>query len=286
MPGEGYEWITQEHELEDPEYDWGYPLSWNYVAKKDNFAETKDKLESPGGGVSPGTIPGGTAGRVTGELSPWWEGTNAFAGSIWDNVKLYDRDDAAANYDNLRADGYGAALSIVMGIGAAVGERIGVGNIEDARSGRDINGEQLSGLARAGRGTLGLGQLTLEAIGLKGVPGAVRGAKRKLTEIFFPKTAATKIHPLSGLSAANHKLAVDVAAGRISRLEMLRTFTPDEVNRAAHFFRQQANSVSPHSKFPNAARLFNEARARFIEQGGPQPPISLPEFMRIHGLTD
>lgn len=108
--------------------------------------------------------------------------------------------------------------------------------------------------------------------------------RRNLRHDAALKGVAEALHRGSGLTKAKHNLAVNVISGRKSRLELLRDLSGEDIGQAAHFFRQQANRVG--GKFKNAAREFNLERARYLEQGGSQPPGNLADFMKQHGLTD
>ena len=134
------------------------------------------------------------------------------------------------------------------------------------------------------------GSVGVGAAAARYLPKAIEAVKRRFQKPVrtpvpeVPKGIAEAFHRGSGLSKAKQDLAVDVISGRKSRLELLRDLSGKEIGQAAHFFRQQANRVG--GKFKNAARQFNLERARYLEQGGPQPPGNLADFMKRNGLTD
>jgi hypothetical protein len=79
--------------------------------------------------------------------------------------------------------GYGSFQAFVIGAAASLGEHIGVGNIENAVSGQDAAGNQLTPLERALEARSGLEQLALEAYGLKGLGPAVRSGTKYASKL-------------------------------------------------------------------------------------------------------
>ena len=195
-----------------PTYPKTWDLSWNNQGLTQPTAQPKS--EYPGAKPNPGSFTEGGANTsrliANPEATDHFSVTGAFFGTLWDTVKLYDRDDSGRISEDLQASGYGRASATVVSILAAIGENYGAGALEDFWSGRTADNEALSWAQRVGRGALGLGQLTLEALGIKGAPGAVRGAGRKLAEIFFPKTVATNVAG-TATEVGNYRLSQTVA---------------------------------------------------------------------------
>ena len=160
-----------------------------YYIKYENEGEYDDNKPKTGEGgpVTTGAIADNIE-RADVELeSPLAAGAGAFFETLWDTFKLYDEDDVRTNFNNLAESGYsstglGGIWTYHLALTAAIGESIGVGRIEDARSGRDIANESLSGTQRAWRGVTGLAIVSLEAIGLKGVGGAARRGLKSLSD--------------------------------------------------------------------------------------------------------
>lgn len=158
------------------------------------------KKTSEGGGQQAGSESLGVKSHSAprGEARSW-------AGFAWDSVKLWDNDDVGTNYGNLRAEGRGQLESAWLALGASVGQQMGVGDLESARSGRDAEGNRLSAGERLGSAAAGsLGVLA------NAVPGAGRGAKalKELGEAAIGASAkaakfggkgATKVAPKQGI---------------------------------------------------------------------------------------
>ena len=105
--------------------------------------------------------------------------TGAFFRSIWDSVKIWDNNDVAENYDNLRDEGRGKASSTAIAVIGAVGERSGAAGIANGLSGRNRAGDQLTPGERIWEGTTGLGETAIDAVGLKAIgTGIKQGTKR------------------------------------------------------------------------------------------------------------
>jgi len=105
------------------------------------------------------------------------------------------------------------------------------------------------------------------------------GAAKAVASRFSAAPKVTlDLHRGSGLPRGLHDQAIDVVSGRKPRLELLHDLTPDQMNQMSAFFRRQAMEARPEVR---GAFEFNMERARFLEQGGPQPPGNLNQFRAI-----
>ncbi len=99
--------------------------------------------------------------------SPAWQGTKAFFGSIWNNVKLWDNHEVAQNYQNARTAGHGVIASAYAAAGTAAAQNVGVDNFATATEGKDFQGKNQSWGQRLGAGAVSGVQLVTTALGIK-----------------------------------------------------------------------------------------------------------------------
>ncbi len=94
-------------------------------------------------------------------------GTSTFFQNAWDTFKIFDQDEALRNADNLRNAGFGQVSAGTIGLVAELGERLGFGSLENARSGLSKSNERLGPVQRGVEVVSGTVQIGFQAFGIK-----------------------------------------------------------------------------------------------------------------------